>query len=168
VRRAIKRSNFVKNSQFKTSLLTGMVLIGLAACGGGSDTVSSPNSVDPSLTFTDAYSRSVAALNTVSGLQSTALLDLVDATFLDAGYTKKQMADNFAADAASLSGAIAVSLFPNTKTTNMAIKCIGTSLQCTLSGTISNSDVDTTETNFTTQVIYKDGAFHLLGDQASS
>lgn len=156
----------------KLTTILGVVAALATGCGGGSGSAvvnNAPGSpADASATFGSAYSMSLAALTTAAGLQGNVLLDLVDSTFLDAGYTKAKMADNLTQDAASLSAASAVSLFPGVTLTNPAIACVGAAVICTFSGTITNSDADTTDTTFTTPVLFSNGAFRLLGDQAAS
>lgn len=153
----------MRKNLFKVGVATSLVVSLVTACGGGDSAVA-----DPRATFAAAFASNIAALTTTAALQGTALLDLVDSTFLDGGYTKSQMADNFAKDAASLSGAAAVSLFPGVTITNPQVICEGNATVCTFSGTISNADADTTETTFTTPVIFSNGAYRLRGDQASS
>lgn len=151
------RKNLLKMSA-AMSLVVGLV----TACGG-SDTL-----VDTRPAFTSAFTSSIAALTTAAGLQGNTFLDLVDSSFLDGGYTKAQMADNISKDAASLTGATAVSLFPGVNITNPQITCDSPTNICTFSGTIVNSDADTTETTFSTPLIFSNGVFRLRGDQAAS
>jgi hypothetical protein len=153
----------MRKNLLKMSAAMSLVIASVTACGGGSDTF-----VDTRTTFTSAFTSSIAALTTAAGLQGNTFLDLVDSSFLDGGYTKAQMADNISKDAASLTGATAVSLFPGVNITNPQITCGASTTICTFSGTIVNSDADTTETTFSTPVIFNNGAFRLSGDQASS
>lgn len=153
----------MRNYVFKTTLAAILVAGLLSACGGGDD---SPP--DTRATFGAAYGSGLANMSTAAGLQRAALLDVVDAGFLDAAYNRAKMASNFSADAASLSGATAVSLFPMVSLSNPVITCPTSGNICSFTGTITNTDADATEASFTTPVIFSDGAFRLYGDQASS
>jgi len=152
-----------------TMAVAGLLVAGLTGCGGGGS--SDPNasvSSGPAAALVVNYASGLAALNSKQGLQSTTFANLFSSTFLDAGYTRAQLTDNLAKDAASLDGAAAVSLFPNVTLTKTSLDCPAGSNICTLTGTLANSDADLTEATFSTQVINNNGTYQLLGDQKSS
>jgi hypothetical protein len=139
----------------------GSLVLGLAACGGsddGADTAALPT----------AYNSGLAVLNTKAGLQSAAFADLFDPAFLDAGYTKAQLVDNLAQDAASTSVSADLSMFPTASLANASIGNCSSSGICILTATLTNTDADATEVPFTVQVMLSNGSYRLLGDQKSS
>jgi hypothetical protein len=154
-----------------------LVAIGLAtsltACGSSGDsTPAAPTApaVDAAAVtnLTTALNSGLTALATVAGLKSTAFADLFAATFLDAGYTKALIQSNLSQDATALAATADLISFPGLAFSNGAISNCNTSNVCTLTGTLSNKDADVTETPFTTQVLYSNGKYLLLGDQLNS
>ncbi|MBC7471115.1 MAG: hypothetical protein H7322_17485 [Ramlibacter sp.] len=137
------------------------LLLGVVGCGG------SDGGADAAVLPT-AYNSGLAALNTRAGLQSAAFVDLFDPNFLDAGYTKLQLVDNLAQDAASTAVSADLSMFPSASLANASVGNCASSGICTLTGTLTNTDADTTEVPFTAQVMLSNGAYRLLGDQKSS
>jgi hypothetical protein len=165
------------SSQRFRLLLAGSLLAVLTACGGGSDgggqaffpLPSGGASTDTSqqaAAFATDYGSGLAALNSYSGLTNTAFLNNFDDTFLDAGYTKPQVSDAMAQEAAAvLLFSTQLSSFPSVKLSAVTITGCNAANVCTLTATLTNTDVDTTAVTFTTQLSYVGGKFRLLGDQ---
>jgi hypothetical protein len=148
-------------------VVSGLVAL-LSACGGGSGTPST----DKQNTFISDYSNGLKVLNTYAGLTSSAFLDLFDATFLDSGITKPLLSASLAQEAAAAAASPDLPSFPMAGISNASISACDTSNVCTLTGTLSNNDVDTSVDNttsitFTTRVKFIDGKYRLLGDGAA-
>ena len=153
----------------------------ISACGGGDDSGAAidpatvgANSAAKQSSFISDYSDGLKTLSNYAGLTSAAFLDLFDVSFVDGGLTKAMVSANLAQEAAA---AVAVSpdlpTFPLATLSGATIGGCDSSNVCTLSGTLSNNDVDasaanTTSVAFTTRVKYSDGKFRLLGDGAAS
>lgn len=165
-------------------LLAGSLLAVLAACGGGggggqaiafpppAGGANGPQTnpqADPAqqvAAFATSYGTGLAALNSYGGLTNTAFLDNFDDTFLDAGYAKAQVRDAMAQEAAAmLLFSTELSSFPSVKLSAVAISGCDAANVCTLTGTLTNSDVDATSVIFTTRLSFVGGKFRLLGDQ---
>lgn len=157
-----------------TRCFPGLLLTAvLSACGsGGGDSapVSTVPAVDSAAAtaLNNSYNSSLAALTTIAGLQSTALADLFAATFLDAGYNKAQLQSNLALDAISVTTSPDIIPFPGVAISKAVVSNCNDKSICTLTATLTNNDVDLTETSFTTQVLYSGGKYLILGDQLSS
>lgn len=135
----------------------------LAACGGGSDNT------------TAVVSNTVSALNATlgnlsagTGLSSPATLESFDAAYVDAGYTRAMLAADLAANADALKTNPDLSLFPGGTLSNVVIGGCDFKNVCTMTATLTNSDADVTTVDFSTKVVFSNGAYRLLGDQAAS
>ena len=165
------------SSQRFRLLLAGSLLAVLTACGGGSDGGgqaffplpsggASNDTSQQAAAFATDYGSGLAALNSYSGLTNTAFLNNFDDTFLDAGYSKPQVRDAMAQEAAAvLLFSTQLSSFPSVKLSAVTITGCNAANVCTLTATLTNTDVDTTAVTFTTQLSYVGGKFRLLGDQ---
>jgi hypothetical protein len=155
---------------FKNRLRTGAalaLLTGLAACGGGSSSSNNSSSAPPA-DLAQTYASALAATGTPAGLSSPALKDSFAESFLDAGYTKAELVANVDADALALSQSTEFSAFPQLTLSDATITGCGADNVCTLSGTLTNGDADTTSVPFSVRVIRSDGAYRLHGDQQTS
>ncbi|MCR6478260.1 hypothetical protein NU688_19020 [Variovorax sp. ZS18.2.2] len=163
-------------------LLASSLLAVLTACGGGSDGGGqafffpppsgggagggSNDTTQQAAAFATDYGSGLAALNSYGGLTNSAFLNNFDDTFLDAGYSKPQVRDALAQEAAALLlFSTELSSFPSVKLSAVTITGCNAANVCTLTATLTNSDVDTTAVTFTTQLSYVGGKFRLLGDQ---
>lgn len=146
----------------KTLAACALAAAGLAACGGGGD-----GGADPAA-LASGYTASLAQMNTASGLTSASVQDQFASSYLDAGMTKAQVVDALGKDAAALGGNSGFSLFPMAGVADVSIGNCSAASVCTLSGTLTNADADTTSVPFTTQVVLENGAWRLYGDQKSS
>ncbi len=157
-------------------LLASSMLALLAACGGGGDdnvattppttTGASPNDSARQAAFATDYGTGLASLNTYGGLTSTAFLDNYDDAFLDSGYSKAQVRDALTQEAAALLlFSTELSSFPAVKLSAVTINGCDAANVCTLTATLTNTDVDTTSVSFTTRLSFTGGKFRLLGDQ---
>ncbi len=144
--------------------LSHIALVGgaavLVACGGAN-----PSTLE---VFTSKLTPTIASLNSSVGLASAAVLELFDDTFLDSGTTKTDVKASLDRNAAALSATPDISLFPLASMTNVQVTNCDTNNVCTLNGTLSNSDADTTEVAFTTKVKLSKGTYVFLGDQSAS
>lgn len=161
------------NQRFRLLLASSLLAV-LTACGGGGSgqTVFFPPSGganDPAQqagAFATDYGTGLAALNGYGGLTNTAFLDNFDDAFLDAGYTKPQVRDALAQEAAALLlFSTQLSSFPSVKLSAVTITGCNAANVCTLTATLTNTDVDTTSVTFTTQLSFVGGKLRLLGDQ---
>jgi len=152
----------------------------LSACGGGSDITAPPppstdvaSNVDKQNTFIADYTKGLMVINTYVGLTSASFLDLFDVSFLDGGNTKPLLGASFAQEAMAMAASPDLPSFPMAALSTASISACDSSNVCTLTGTLSNNDVDTSADNttaitFTTRVKYSDGKFRLLGDGTAS
>jgi hypothetical protein len=155
-------------------VVSGLVAL-LGACGGGSNAPSTDTATnaDKQNTFIADYTNGLKVLNTYAGLTSTVFVDLFDATFLDAGNTKPLVSASLAQEAAAAAASPDLPSFPMAGLSTASISACDASNVCTLTGTLSNNDVDTSVDNttsiiFTSRVKYSDGKFRLLGDGSAS
>jgi len=157
---------------YRLAIASGLLSL-LAACGGGSENDSTPV-VDASTdtaqqaAFATSLIGGLKALNTYGGLTSAGFIDLFDKDFLDAGYTKTEVQANLAQEATALAVAPELSSFPIAMLSNVTITGCNAANICTLTGTVTNTDVDTTAITFTIQVKYSNGKFTLYGDQLNA
>lgn len=144
--------------------LSHLALVGgtavLVACGG-----SNPSTLE---VFTSKLTSTIANLNSSVGLTSTAVTDLFDDSFLDSGTTKADVKASLSRNAAALSATPDLSLFPLANMSNVEVINCDANNVCTLNGTLSNSDAETTEVTFTTKVKLSKGTYVFLGDQSAS
>ena len=156
--------------------LAGGLLALLAACGDDSSSSSTPAPAPASTAPTAAqqtafatdYTGGVNALGGFGGLTSTAFVDNFDDAFLDAGYTKAQVRDNLAQEAAAMAISPDLSSFPMGQLSDVTITACDASGVCTLTATLTNSDADATAVTFTTQVKVSNGKVRLYGDQKTA
>jgi hypothetical protein len=147
----------------------GSLAVLLTACGGGSNSSPvSPLTSTNKQAFAAAYNSGLGALGSYAGLTNASFLDLFDGTFLDAGYAKTDVAANLAQESAAMAIAPDLSLYPMASLSGVSIDACDANNVCTLTGTLTNSDADTTSVTFTTQVKISDGKVRLYGDQLSS
>jgi len=147
---------------FSSSIVLSTLLT-LSACGGGGTTI------DLQATATDFSARvssSLSALTSSAGLKSQALLDLFDEKFLDGGFTRADLVSLLSTNATTLETNTELSLFPMATVTNAKVTC-DTNI-CTLTGTITNSDADTTSVDFSTKVLVNTRGVFFYGDQSST
>ena len=165
------------HSSLRVALAGGLLAL-LAACDDDSSSSSTPApapapaSTAPTAAqqtaFATDYTGGVNALGGYSGLTSTAFVDNFDDAFLDAGYTKAQVRDNLAQEAAASAISPDLSSFPTGQLSDMAITNCDASGVCTLTATLTNSDADATAVTFTTQVKISNGKVRLYGDQKTA
>ena len=171
----VKKMN--KQAIFRFACVS-VAVAALSACGGG-DGLSLPSTtdvatnVDKQNNFVADYTQGLKVLNTYAGLTSAVFIDLFDASFLDAGNTKPLVSASLAQEAAAMAASPDLPSFPMAGLSTASISACDSSNVCTLTGTLSNNDVDasadnTTAITFTTRVKYSDGKFRLLGDGTAS
>ena len=148
---------------FSSSIVLSAVLT-LSACGGGSTTIDLQAAATE---FSAKISSSLSALTTSAGLKSQALLDLFDDKFLDGGFTRADLVNLLGTNSTELATNPELSLFPMATVTNAKVTCGDTNI-CTLSGTLTNSDADTTSVDFSTKVLVNTRGVFFYGDQSST
>ena len=146
---------------FSSSLIFSAVLA-ISACGGTTLTLQ-----EVATQFTASVTSGIAALTSAAGLNSNALPSLFADNYKDGGFTKADVVSTLAANSTALPTAPELSLFPLAAITNTAISGCDNGI-CTLSGTLTNSDVDTTSVDFSTKVIVIGGVVYFYGDQSSA
>jgi len=157
----------------KTAQLTlaaGLLSL-LTACGGDSSTSTSTGTAPTTeqvAAFTSSYNSGLAGLKSFSGLTSTSFVDLFDDAFLDAGYTKQALKDSLAQDSIAASISADLDLAPTAALSGVTVTNCDTNGICTLTATVTNSDVDTTTLTYSTQVKFSNSKVRLFGDQKAS
>jgi len=149
---------------FSSSLILSTVLT-LSACGGGSNAIDLEVAVTQ---FSTIMSSALADLASSTGLNSKALPNLFDEKFLDQGLTKADIVNTLAANATALGTSPELSLFPMASVTNPKLTGCDNNNICNLTGTLTNSDADTTTVDFSTKVIVLGGVVYFYGDQSST
>jgi hypothetical protein len=145
----------------------------LSACGSSSnDSVDAPADPNPSpaavSAFSTAFANGLASLNAYAGLTSAAVADLFDASYLDGGLSKADVMAALQSEAQASAISPDFPSFAQVTVSGITISnCIAATQVCTLSGTLTNNDADTTSVTFTTQVKLSDKP-RLFGDQAKS
>ncbi|GAC1603231.1 MAG: hypothetical protein NVS3B2_07560 [Ramlibacter sp.] len=139
--------------------LTFVAATGLAACGGS-------DGPDP-LAGATSYANAIAQANSAAGLNSTALQSSFATGYLDAGMTQAQLVDALGKDAAAFATP-GYSGQPLVGLTDVAVSACTESNVCTITGTLTNADADTTAVPFSTQIVLENGSYRVLGDQKSS
>jgi len=148
---------------FSSSLILSTVLT-LTACGG-----SSGIDIESAVTeFSSKITTALADLASSTGLNSKALPNLFDEKFLDQGLTKADIVNTLAANATALGTSPELSLFPMASVTNSKLSGCDNNNICNLTGTLTNSDADTTTVDFSTKVIVLGGVVYFYGDQSST
>jgi hypothetical protein len=148
---------------FPSSIMLSAVLA-LSACGG----TSSFNADNAANEFSTKITSYLSALTSSAGLTSNALTDLFAAKYLDGGFTKTDLTNSLTANTTALGTSPELSLFPLATVTNSKLSGCDSSGICTLSGTLTNSDADTTSVDFTTKVIVIANVIYFYGDQSST
>jgi hypothetical protein len=148
---------------FSSSLILSTVLT-LTACGG-----SSGIDIESAVTeFSSKITTALADLASSTGLNSKALPNLFDEKFLDQGLTKADIVNSLTANATALGTSPELSLFPMVSVTNSKLSGCDNNNICNLTGTLTNSDADTTTVDFSTKVIVLGGVVYFYGDQSST
>jgi hypothetical protein len=137
----------------------------LTACGGGGS--STAGSGDSSA-FAASYAANLSQLSTAAVLTSPALQDQFSTNYLDAGTTKTQVVAALNQDAAAIGADSSFSLFPMGSLTDVSVSNCNSANVCTLTGTLTNADADSTSVPFATQIVLENGTWRLYGDQQSS
>jgi hypothetical protein len=146
-----------------TSLIVGASTFIVAACSSSS---SSP--VDPTASLVTRFTEAATLLTSATGLKDAKIPALFDDTYKEAGYTKANLSVDLQAEAAALAANPDASLFPIATLKNVTVSACDASSICTLTGTLVNSDVDTTETVVTTKVKKVNDEYYFIGDQQAS
>jgi hypothetical protein len=156
----------ISKKVFPYSLILSAVLT-LSACGGTG--VSGAAYLEAAATnFSTNMSSLISALTTSAGLNSKTLTDLFNTKYLDGGFTKADLVTSLTDNATALGTTPELSLFPLAAISNTKLTGCDSNDICTLTGTLTNSDADTTSIDFSTKVIDDSGVVYLYGDQSST
>jgi hypothetical protein len=137
-------------------------LLTLSACGGSS----ALDLEAAAAAFSTKFNSALASLTSSVGLNSQALTNLFDDKFLDGGSNKSQLLNMVTESSTALATSPDLSLFPMAAVTNVKLTGCDSNYVCTLNGTLTNSDADTTTVDFSTKVIVIAGVVYLYGDQS--
>jgi archaellin len=148
---------------FSSSLILSAVLT-LSACGGSSNVDLVAVATEFSTKFNSAFSE----LTSSAGVNYKALTNLFDEKFLDGGFTKADLVNSLTATSTASATSPELSLFPMAAVTNSSLSGCDSNNICTLTGTLTNSDADTTSVDFSTKVISVGGVIYFYGDQSST
>lgn len=148
---------------FSSSIVLSAVLT-LSACGGGSTIDLQTTATEFSTKITTA----LAELASSAGLNSQTLPNLFNEKFLDGGFSKADLVNSLTANSTALGTNPDLSLFPMAAVTNVKLTGCDTKDICTLTGTLTNSDADTTSVEFSTKVLVIAVVAYLFGDQSST
>jgi hypothetical protein len=149
---------------FSSSLILSAALT-VSACGGGESTLNIESAVTE---FSAKFTSYLANLTSSAGLNSNTLPNLFDERFLDGGFRKADLVNSLTANASALGTNQELSLFPTATVTNSTLSGCDNNNICTLTGTLTNSDADTTSVDFSTKVIVVSGVVYFYGDQSST
>jgi hypothetical protein len=154
-------------NQVRTTAFSIVVVSMLSACGGGDSSHATP-SASVMNDFSTAYASGVAKLTSYAGLTSTSFADTFDSAYLDSGLSKADVMAALQSEAQATATSPDFPSFAQVTLSDLNISnCDGSTQVCTLTGTLSNSGVETTSVPFTTQVKLSDKA-RLYGDQSKS
>ncbi len=148
---------------FPSSLVLSALLT-LGACGGTS-------TVDLEAAATRLSTRvgtAFAALTTSDGLNFTAVPTLFATKYLDGGFSRADLVASLTANSTAVGTNPDLSLFPVAAVTNVRLTGCDSNDICTLTGTLTNSDADTTTVDFSTKVIVIADVVYFYGDQSST
>ena len=147
---------------FSSSLILSAVLT-VSACGGSSSGFDPESAANE---FSKKINSLYSELMTSAGLNSKSVATIFDEKFLDGGFNKAELLSTLTATSTALATTPELSLFPMAAVTNVKLTgCDGNNV-CTLNGTLTNSDADTTTVDFSTKVIVIAGVVYLYGDQS--
>jgi hypothetical protein len=146
--------------------------VALSACGGGGG-VSGVTAAQKD-SFKSAYTSGLDGTNTSTGLNSTELQDLFDKFYVDSGLNRSDVLSALNGEASALLAAAtsAHSGVPKVTLSDVAVSnCVDAgsgAFTCSLSATVTNTDVDTTATTLISSLRMADGKLRLLGDQIAT
>ena len=153
----------ISKKVFSSSLILSAGLI-LSACGGHS-ALNLEGAANDLATKIGTY---LSALTSSAGFDSKALPTLFNEKFLDGGFTKADLENSLNANSTALGTNPELSLFPIATVTNAKLSGCDSNNICTLNGTLTNSDADTTSVEFSTKVLVSLGVVYFYGDQSST
>lgn len=145
----------------------------LTACGGGGGGVSGVTAAQKD-SFKSAYTSGLDGTNTSTGLNSTELQDLFDKFYVDSGLNRSDVLSALSGEASALLAAAtsAHSGVPKVTLSDVAVSnCVDAgsgAYTCSLTATVTNTDVDTTATTLISSLRMADGKLRLLGDQIAT
>jgi hypothetical protein len=137
----------------------------LTACGGGDGGITTTSAA---AAFSANVNSAFSALATTAGLTSSAIADLFDASYLDAGLKKSDVLALLSADSQALATSPDLPLFPMAMVSNVTMTNCDSAGICMLNGTLTNADADTTAVDFSTKVKFINGMVYFYGDQSAS
>jgi len=154
----------ISKKVFSSSLILSAMLT-LIACGGNNYLSLEDAATDLS-TKIGTY---LSELTSSAGFNTKALPNLFAEKFLDGGFTKADLENSLTANSTALVTNPELSLFPIATVTNAKLSGCDSNNICTLNGTLTNSDADTTSVDFSTKVLVSvGGVIYFYGDQSST
>lgn len=144
----------------------------LTACGGGGG-VSGVTAAQKDA-FKSAYTTGLDGTSTATGLNSGELQDLFDKFYVDSGLNRSDVLSALNGEASALLAAAtsAHSGVPKVTLSDVAVSnCVDAgsgAYTCSLTATVTNTDVDTTATTLISSLRMADGKLRLLGDQIAT
>jgi hypothetical protein len=148
---------------FSSSLILSAMLT-LIACGGN-NALSLEDAATDLSTKIGTY---LSELTSSAGFNTKALPNLFAEKYLDGGFTKADLENSLTANSTALGTNPELSLFPIATVTNAKLSGCDSNNICTLNGTLTNSDADTTSVDFSTKVLVSLGVVYFYGDQSST
>lgn len=148
---------------FSSSLVLSAMLT-LIACGGNN----SPSLEDAATDLSTKIGTYLSELTSSAGFNTKNLPNLFAEKFLDGGFTKADLVNSLTANSTALESNPELSLFPIATVTNAKLSGCDSNNICTLNGTLTNSDADTTSVEFSTKVLVSLGVVYFYGDQSST
>ncbi len=140
-----------------------IAVLSLSACGGGGNDHPAPDTA----LFAARYNTALTAAGTTAGLTSPTVVDVFDEKYLDNGSSRADLMATLAANSQAAATSADLSLFPTGELTNATLSACVDNV-CTLNATLTNTDVDTTTTDFTTKVKILGSVVYLYGDQSAT
>lgn len=150
------------------ALASAMVL---SACGGGGEKGVTVAQKDA---FKSAYTTGLDGTSSATGLNSADLQDLFDTKYIDSGLNRSDVLSALNGEASALLAAATSghSGFPRVALSDVSVSnCIDNgngAYTCSLTATVTNSDVDTTVATLSSSLRMVDGKLRLLGDQITT
>ena len=139
-------------------------MLTLIACGGN-NALSLEDAATDLSTKIGTY---LSELTSSAGFNTKALPNLFAEKYLDGGFTKADLENSLTANSTALGTNPGLSLFPIATVTNAKLSGCDSNNICTLNGTLTNSDADTTSVDFSTKVLVSLGVVYFYGDQSST
>jgi hypothetical protein len=151
-------------SRISLVILSSSLVLALSACGGGGG---GDSQGETGAAFSAKFNAGQTSLNSSSGIATTTATDAFDEKYLDQGVKKADIAAAVSTTSQAAAVSPDLSFFPMAQVSNVVVSGCDSGI-CTLTGTLTNADADTTTVDFTTKVKFYSGLVLLYGDQAAT